>query len=385
MAGYKNATYLANALRQQGERPLRVFRLAYPIIKAEVYVKKEQDSKSFHIIERYMDRLITGDGTDGVILIPDKDQLFALLGIDEDAYDVSDHFYRDLLNCGHFQETPMGLVGTQVGWTSLKTDRKIVPQNTRTRIFLDAYDLKVCLRSLLALGTHSGMEMKEDKGAIVPTLPDHLFSPELVEELLEKCDYGAEDLDLRGLPSGLRSLRLTEEEAEQFPRLAYLDLYLVIFPGGAHRLIDRQTGEEVQGIDLADPARAPLRNMLQHWIDLETDQNLLLTPCSGIRFFIRERGVLLPDIRVVQEGYEIPLKEERLRALLYAPQEAEHRRLAVIRRILAGEVWVLEDHEAGKLVRLVPPEEVRPLLEAICTEPERLTQLADDYFEQTEA
>ena len=96
MANYKNkaekslakiANDLYLQIKDSGTILYRGFRVYHPVYRISVDINTEHADENYHIIEKYMDKLIcgyTGDKktTTDKVFIQDKDELFELLGID---------------------------------------------------------------------------------------------------------------------------------------------------------------------------------------------------------------------------------------------------------------------------------------------------------------
>ena len=158
MANYKNKSEkslarIANDLYMQikdsDTKLYRGFRVYHPVYRISVDINTEHADENYHIIEKYMDKLIcgyTGDKkmTTDAIIIRDKDELFELLGIDQQAYEIAECFFQDLMLAGHFRVIPgQGIQGLKPAYESIKLNKRVTSAIVREKRLFDQFSGKL--------------------------------------------------------------------------------------------------------------------------------------------------------------------------------------------------------------------------------------------------
>lgn len=379
----KNHFDMANRIYAQTKSTqaelFRMFRVYHPVYEISVDIETEQVEDNYHIIEKYMDKLVCGyigehkslgDG----IFVKDKDELFELLGIDQQAYEIAERFYQDLIRDGHFKEIPnVGIQGLRAAKESIKLEKRMNATMVKQRKLFDQFSGKLMPGQFYEFQKYAckNATLNEDSPLVKnsvwlePNLTV-LKSDADIEQMIGNYEYvNAERID-RGLPQGFQGMSIAKEEAEPI-EMAFYPYYLAILKEGeefsyaAFRIDNGQPlawiGQQYQTMyykgvvdlfrTLADVTEKDVKNPLYMEFNLtvggEPDET---------------HGVSREE---TTGNYIWNIQDWQLKVLLGLDENQKCKRL-ICRMIAQNEITCLTSYEAGKIVCIVKSDKQKKLL-----------------------
>jgi hypothetical protein len=190
-----------------------------------------------------MDKLVCGYTEDETriadrIYIKDKEELFALLGINAEAYEIANKFYYDLYDAGHFSETPNGIISKKPARDSIKFDKKMTEKTQMEKKLFDLFSIRLmpadfyeldryCVRSEKKATDTYSVWLSEGKNAFL--------SASSIENMINNSDYTNTDRIEFALPQGYKKMSVcAQSEAE----IIYFPYYLAVFLVGDHLIYE---------------------------------------------------------------------------------------------------------------------------------------------------
>ena len=238
-------------------RLLRLYKVYHPVYEISVNIYSERKDENYHIIEKYMDKLVCGyRGDDWEYkptkrIIKDKEELFQLLGLDRDAYEVAEIFFQDLLDCGHFQIRKNGIFPLQAGADSVKLKKKVIPLMEKQKKLFDQYRAELLPSEFYDLITYAKSNdnaadaYEAEKGIWLSPLTDYMNDSGKLDLMLNNPKYRSEDRIDRGLPTGYKGMEISAGEQ---PMLSFFPYYLGVYStskGEEYRAYRVDTGKEI--------------------------------------------------------------------------------------------------------------------------------------------
>lgn len=222
-----------------GEELYRLFKIYHPVYEIEVNIETETVDETYHIIEKYMDKLICGytEGTErkaGSVLIGNKDELFALLGINGEAYEIAEKFFFDLFEAGHFEITPMGLRSKEPAFRSLKLDRRVSEKTQMEKKLFDVFSMELMPAEFYETARYSVDSLTAEysdfsDGALLCEDTVGARSVSHIENMVNNTDYVNMERIERGLPEGYKKMSVS---AGGQAEVAFFPYYLAMFRKG---------------------------------------------------------------------------------------------------------------------------------------------------------
>ncbi len=250
--GNNNYSYDMNRIAQmlyelpEGENLYRIFRVYHPVYDAELAVETDGFAPEYHILERYMDRIICGDRTeigDNRSYVKNKTELFDLLGMGRSGYRVADIYYESLKNDGHIVERSDGIYATRLAYDSVKLKEKRINKTLRQRRLLDAYDGRLLseFANEKRVSRHSvdpGLVNPEDTALQEAAwLPIHYINETTrLAAAVKAANYSGDEQQKYGLPNDFRRISIPYvDETFDINKdivLKYFPYYLAMYKKG---------------------------------------------------------------------------------------------------------------------------------------------------------
>lgn len=394
---------MANRIyKQAGEQSLelyRLFRVYHPVYEISVNIETEYPDEHYHIIEKYMDKLICGYiGEDKElgegIYIRTKDELFELLGIGQEAYEIAESFYRDLLAAGHFEEVPgEGIRGLRAARESVKLQKKMVSSTVKERKLFDQLSAKLMPEVFYELGKYAcSRESVDDESALargsVWLQPNEtiLNSGADLEQMLGNFSYISSERIKRGLPRGYQSMSISKDDPAE---ISFYPYYLAVFTDGRefeYRAYRIDNGKQIDWI--GDQYRsAYYEKAVQLLSSLAGISEMNILNPLNRNFYIKVDAVPDADGGVFEDAltgnYEWHLQNWQIRDLLGLGPDRMYKK-PVCMMIANHNIACLTSYESGKIIRIHKTEEQRQLLLASKSADEKERKaLFEEYLGKT--
>ena len=396
------ANHIYRQMKDQQMELYRLFRVYHPVYEISVNIETKQIEDNYHIIEKYMDKLVCGytgenknENVSEGIFVKSKDELFELLGIDKEAYEIADKFYWDLITAGHFEEVPgMGIRGLEAARDSIKLEKKVNSATVKQRKLFDQfsgklmpgefYELKkyACKRGML----NQDSSLQKNSVWLKPN-STILNSNADIEQMLGNFNYvNNEQIDL-GLPQGYQSMRIAlNEPIEMLFYPYYLGVFLDETGKLEYRAFRIDNGSLIKWIgeqykqyktDYYKTAVTLFESLTQ--ISEENVENPL-----NRKFFIKQNGN--PDlnngISMIQStgNYKWQLQDWQVTDLIGEGDDKTFKRSSCW-MIANNDIICLTSYEAGRIIKILKTDSQRQRLL------ERLTMNGDkerDHLNQTD-
>lgn len=378
-----NHFFMANrilaSLPADGPQLYRLFLVYHPVYEVGISIDSYDTTKSYHMIEQYMDKLVCGyrgsqrELAEGVFILSEN-ELYELMGLDKEAYEIAGVFFRDLVAAGHFSVQPDGSIrAEQPARESVKSQEKHIASTVRMKKLFDQLSVRLLPQEFYdsqrfafrGEDVADGTENAPPKAVwIRPRTTGANVTAEL-QQMLGNHSYTAEEGIACGLPNGFRGMSVDmNEEAE----LTYIPYFLAVFKDRSGQLSFRAyrrdngkplpwIGEQYQSAEYRD-ARVLLQSLCEYRETKGTVFNPLLRKCR-----LSENGVPARDEGVTLDtdgNYIWTLTDQQVRDLTQ-----DDPRPGICRRIARNRVSCLDSYDAGKLVYLrMTPAQREKLLKA---------------------
>ena len=420
---------------------IRVFKFAFPILKVNAKIKTRVANMEYHIVEKYIDKLITGkqpemvktlqsksavdDSKDksssitrdimqsifdvaidaGVLpgkkendiplckvsYMSDKNEVFALLGIDHEVYDLANYFYYDLLKCGHFEETPNGLYGTGEGVASLKMNKKTVSSQIDARILVTPMDAKICSSEIekYRAKTADQIVKEYDRRIILCPIPEYCYNAELLQNMINEANFYLSGNDTESyaelnlqkkLPAGTVGIEISDDPNKPFCEAMYLFYYLVVRQEDEKFIYQLITTNNVisEDFDLNSDDYEYFRKYMNSLINSDRDVlncrlgNICLLPIKD------KNGLTNDGIQILPNGnYSAALTSDIFTKIISAPIDSD---VFPLEMIVNDIPFIIDDFEAGKLVHIKATDEQKDILQRILDNPEGKEAICEEIL-----
>ena len=366
---------------QEGEL-YRLFRVYHPVYEISVNIETRLVEENYHIIEQYMDKLVCGytgkggsagqdEAGDETAYVRNKDEIFELLGLDKQAYEIADRFFEDLVRDGHFEVREDRIIGKRTAVDSLKLQKRVTSKTDKARKLFDHYSKQLMPGEFYDLRKYARSRDNIDEGSKIVKYsvwldPDIAVDPVDVEQAIRgtAADYSGSTAIDRGLPQGYKDLTIAEGEEV---RCAYYPYYLAVIKignGFAYKAYRIDSGREIKWIGdqyrTAEYARARERIRVLSDCREESVRNPL-----NDNFLLTEGGEPSEENGVVRDedtgNYVWTLQDWQLRDLLGLGEDKMFKR-PVCLMVANNDTACLDHFEAGKIVRIIKTAEQETLL-----------------------
>lgn len=390
MSEFKAVTDFVNFLPYKELNIVRAYRVAFPVLKLKVNISRETPAKSFHIIEKYMDQLIsgyTGDSSDfgDRIYIDSKQQLFELMGIDGEAYDISSLFYNDLLANGHFEETGEGLKTLGVGKDSIKLQKKLITSNDSTIVTVDPFTMTVLSDAFPSTQMYTAERVfgDYDKHVLFLDPPAYISDATAVENALNSVKYDAIGLADRKLPQDFKSFTVSETDGKSFCDVRYLVFFLTVaMENGEKRytLYDIESATPVAEFDVNSDNYGSLRETIDAISGREVENKGFGHNVSSNFFVkIKHKYGICNGIAVTENGnYVATITDKMLYDMVYPEKDGFS--LKPFHYMINDSAVVLDYFESGRLLTFSFTEEQLEFAKQIVGNNPEFAPIAEEYF-----
>lgn len=389
MSEFKNVTDFTNFLPYRDLNIIRAYRVAFPVINVKVDILREAPAKSFHMVEKYMDQLIAGyskkspDFCDRVI-IDSKQQLFELLGIDGEAYDISSLFYNDLLQNGHFEETPEGLKPLDRGKDSLKLQKKLITSSDTAIVTVNPFTMEVLSGELGSVKTRTSESLcnSYDKHILFLDPPDYIADAVALETAMNSVKYDAIGLADRKLPHDFKRFSIAEGES-QFCDVRYLVFFLTISENDGvkqYSLYDIETASLISDVNLNDSNYDSLKNTVTAISQREiTNKGFGHKISNNLFIKIKHNHGVYNGIMVTDSGnYIATVTDKMLYDMLHC--EKEKFSLRPFHYFANDNAVVLDYFESGRLLTFSATDEQIEFVRKIIENNPEIDPIIEEYF-----
>jgi hypothetical protein len=351
-----------------GENTLRLFKVAYPLLRVKANLHTMTDNRNFHLIQQYMLNMVSGQASSlppapkGQSLVQNKDELLKLMGLNYGFWDVASLFYEDLVMGGDIVETDLGLFAKEQMPVNAKRLRAPSPRYIPSPLVVDPFDCRICQKSLLASRPKDGgnvAKSNQSRICMIP-FPSYLLDPNMLERQINDANFNfaaaaehslTQQLMDQGLPGDIQGISLCGEEEEPI-EILYLTCYLTLeqTPEGiSFRLYHAGNGQPVHQLPIGDREHGLFRKTVLGLADCSQELELYTKLSNSVNLQLREKGgVLCNGVTQDENGnYRYRPSTDTLRQLLTVEEPAARESLDLM---LEGYPLVITDFEAGRLV-----------------------------------
>ena len=363
-----------------GEKLYRLFKIYHPVYEIEVNIETETVDETYHIIEKYMDKLICGytEGTErkaGSVLISNKNELFELLGINGEAYEIAEKFFFDLFDAGHFEITPQGLRSKEPAFRSLKLDRRVSEKTQMEKKLFDVFSMELMPAEFYETARYCVDPISADissfeEGAVLSEDTVGARTISQIENMVNNTDYvNMERID-RGLPEGYKKMSVS---AGGQAEISFFPYYLAVFRrDGAYiyRAYRIDNGAEIPWLT-SKYSSSYYKSAVERIKSLSasTTKASFNNPiCRNFSFCVA--GEPDDDNNVFRNdetgNYSWHPTDEQLRDVLGLSEDGKFKKSACY-NLANRSVTALGRYDGGKLVMIKTTEEQRELLQSSMT------------------
>lgn len=390
MSEFKAVTDFINFLPYKELNIVRAYRVAFPVLKLKVNISREAPAKSFHIVEKYMDQLIsgyTGDSSDfgDRIYIDSKQQLFELMGIDGEAYDISSLFYNDLLTNGHFEETSEGLKTLGVGKDSIKLQKKLITSNDSAIVTVDPFNMTVLSDAFPSTQMYTAERVFSDydKHVLFLDPPAYISDATAVENALNSVKYDAIGLADRKLPQDFKSFTISETDGKGFCDVRYLVFFLTVAMENGEKkytLYDIENATPITEFDINGSNYASLRETIDAISGREVvNKGFGHNVSSNFFVNIKHKYGVCNGIVVTESGnYVATVTDKMLYDMVY-PEKGSFS-LRPFHYFINDSAIVLDYFESGRLLTFSFTNEQLEFAKQIVDNNPEITPIIEEYF-----
>ncbi len=398
-----NQSTMANRLYRQKRSDnatlFRLFKVIHPVYEIDVNIEASACEDTYHIIEKYMDKLICGYTDDmeraaHKIYIKNKDELFSLLGIDADAYEIAESFFIDLRDSGHFIETPDGIIPKLPAVESIKLNKKVLERTQMEKKLFDVFSVRLmpvdfyeldlyCIRSENINKSEYAVWLPEGKAAF-RTASD-------LENMINNSEYINKDRLELGLPQGYKKMSI---RAENEISTIYFPYYIAVFRAGDEYIF------EAYRIDNG----APIKRLTEMFNSSHYDapRNLILSLClreetkNSINLPHFNESIVIKSGNAVNKNDGFSKRErdgnyswvvsDKQIGMMLGVFDNESASKGTCNRIANDDVLCLNHYDAGKLIFIKRTEEQRELiLKCVSLEKDERIKLYEEYMRSKES
>ena len=190
---------------------LRLFHVYHPVYKLETNMNIQKVSDQYHVIEKFMDKFVVAG------IAQTENQLYTLMGLDKNAYEMSKVFFDDLVANNHFAVDRSGkLRPLENAEKSVKTEKNITSSTEKAKMFFDKHsglliekEVRSCKNYIISWQPHAETKVR-DRPSVSYWLPSapveqgtlSIFNREVEKHnstynsgKFKKSEYGLPDAD----------------------------------------------------------------------------------------------------------------------------------------------------------------------------------------------
>lgn len=396
---------MLNQLMDEGKikNPYRFFLVYHPVYEVTVNIDVERTVDEYHIIEKYMDKLVCGyTGDKGTvtdkIYIKDRKQLYGLLGLEHQAYEVAERFFEDLLMAGHFVETKEGIRATKTAHNSIKLQKKCISSTEKQKKLFDAFTMEllpVDFYEMMHLAVEKDNINENDEHAkhavwLNPSYISERNSVE-VERMIIRYTYTNQEIIDKGLPQGYKKMQVDAEG----------DISLKFFPYYLEVNYDRDY--DVMWCKAYRVDRPQILDGISYERDEYSDAKAMIKGLSERMETCRVDNPLCKKFPICNEGepcysenvcydYEYThednenfywkVQDKQIKYLLGLDENSSFQK-TVCKMIAEGNVVALTSYNAGRLLYIEKTEEQKQLLLEAVRNPECDRKKLFEIYERT--
>lgn len=374
----------------------RLFRVYHPMYEIDVNIETQNVDDNYHIIEKYMDELVCGYTEDSEriadgVYIRNESELFELLGINTEAYEIAEKFYQDLVDAGHFETSQNGILPKQPAINSIKLDKRVSESTQREKKLFDLYSMKLVPADFYDLNYYAvdsgNVENLGNANRLSVWLPAESGEDRSagdIQNMMNNTEYvNSERID-RGLPRGYKRMFLG---AETDIEVKFLPYYLALFKtsnGIIYRAFRIDNGAPIEwiGEQFATTEYKLPRERINRLATLQEEQTVNNPICDD--FLISDKGVPSAENGVSRmadsQNYIWKLTDKQL-GFLIGVDGAQGLKKSPCNKIANNEIACLNNYEAGKIIYIKKTEaQKRLLLDCIPLSLEEREELFAQYL-----
>lgn len=361
--GWNNIECAAFKKALVGKDTLRFMHLGYPLLRVRANIRFYKDSKDFCLLKKHILQLVGSDTQRPFPYVQDRLEVFSLLGLDSELYDVASYYYDELILQGLIHETPQGVIAGPApagdpAYARIRSAREI-----DTHLTIDPFGALIFGKNIAQLHCYSTSEIRDEMGGDIclPTLPGYVYQANRLEMEINhrnfdfsKCTEESRNQQLKqqNMPPATQGIQLMKDGDSAIWEVYWVPCYVALektLTGQTLKLY-RQDGAAIDKlIDLNDGPHKAVREFLMGLLDAESGNSLRYQLTKALTIPLKDQNGQLEDkVDVDSHGnYRVSLSEEQLQLLTTA--DSDELREALV--VLLEYYGILATREVGRLVR----------------------------------
>lgn len=361
--GWNNIECAAFKKALVGKDTLRFMHLGYPLLRVRANIHFYKDGKDFCLLKKHILQLVGSNKQNTTPYVRDRLEIFHLLGLDNELYDVANYYYEELILQGLIHETPQGVLAGPApagdpAYERIRSARKI-----DTHLTIDPFGALIFGKTFSQPFCLSTSEIQEEMGGDIclPMLPGYVYQATRLEMEINhrnfdfsKCTEESRNQQLKqqNMPPATQGIQLTRDGDSAIWEVYWIPCYVAVEKTltGLNFKLYRQDGAAMDKlIDLNDGPHKGLREFLIQLLDAKYNSMLQYRLTKTLTIPLKDKNGELEDkVAVDSHGnYRVSLSEEQLQLLATAGEDELREALVV----LLEHFGILSTREVGRLVR----------------------------------
>lgn len=344
------------------ENTVRFIYLGYPLLQVRANILSYKDHPTFNLIKKYIYRLVSGDRIDckqPISYVNSRLQVFQLLGIDKELYNVANYCYDELVLEGKIHDSVNGpMIGAAPPNDPQLSRIRSSRQNER-QLIIDPFSADICGQKVASLLGKTETELVGIcQDVCCPPPPAYISKPETLEALINQQNFSFENcteefmttrLREQNMPTGAIGIELLQDES--YPEIYRLPYYLAMQKTGDKEnflLYSSTSGKPIDLFPINDEGHKNFRDFLHSLFKTQTSFDLDYYITTDVKFELRKKkGILNSEIKQDEHGsYLVPITDTQLATILLANEDEAIEAL----NLLSFGTTVVPGHEAGRLI-----------------------------------
>ena len=373
------------------DNTLRLIRLGLPFLQVRATIDRQVDERHYSLIKRTLYDLLTGQDPKAkppVAYVQDRQEAFALLGLDREFYDVANRLFLELVAEGKVHETPQGVLAGKAPANDpvYKTAKRAT--NHTCNLLVNPLTADICVEAFQNQPFYTKENLLASfKSDICPVpVPAYVYDPEIFQRLINDRNFYFEDcseefktrrLREQNLPAGTYGIQLDTEDLDFSPGEFWIPYFLTLERtenGNVYQLYGCKSGTCIDFFPINDPDYQILQDFVDSLLGAQFFNGLTYPLTDIVQVSLTHKaGKPVKGVTMDEDGnYTTPLTDLQLALICMDKTEDVVTTLTVVTEGRA----VIPALEVGRLVRFALTEEQQDFCRQVLEDPERRYELA---------